>query len=212
MKKWIQQRAANFYRPTAEMRAFYNRIHRLYWFVERHIRPGLQQVLETLDSQLDLSSDPTVVEYCCGSGILSQQLASRFTQVTARDLSEKMLARARRLAAGYNNIIFEEANIMEIADEDNTFDFAFISFGLHLFGPDDRQRILQALMRVTRKEVVIIEHLPRWELKVALVEWWEGSHYTDFINTEWRQVATALNADFSKQIIADTQVQRWKSR
>ena len=49
MKKWIQQRAAAFHRPTSEMRAFYNRIHRLYWFVERHIRPGLQQVLETLE-------------------------------------------------------------------------------------------------------------------------------------------------------------------
>lgn len=212
MKKWIQKRAAAFHRPTDEMRAFYNRIHRLYWLVERHIRPGLARVLDTLDSQLDLSGSPTALEYCCGSGILSQQLAPRFAHVTGRDLSVNMLARARRLATGYDNITFETGNILEINDEDNSFDFAFISFGLHLFSPAERVSILRELLRVVRREVVIIEHLPRWELKVALVEWWEGSHYSDFINTEWREVAETLHADFSRQIIADTQVQRWSDR
>ncbi|MBN2717203.1 MAG: methyltransferase domain-containing protein [Deltaproteobacteria bacterium] len=212
MKKWIQQRAAAFHRPTQEMRAFYNRIHRLYWFVERHIRPGLQQVLLSLDDQLDMQNAPTVLEYCCGSGLLSQQLSPRFTHVTARDISEKMLTRARRLSKGLTNITFETGNLLNITDADNAFDFAFISFGLHLFGPDDRKQILKELMRVTRREVIIIEHLPKWELKVALVEWWEGSHYTDFISTEWRRVADDLNANFSKQIIGGTQVQIWRRR
>lgn len=212
MKKWIQGRAAAFHRPTDEMRAFYDRIYRLYWVVERHIRPGLTRVLDTLDHQLDLSDSPTALEYCCGSGILSQQLATRFAHVTGRDLSVNMLTRARRLAANCDNITFEIGNILDIGDDDDTFDFAFISFGLHLFSPSDRISILRQLLRVARKEVVIIEHPPRWELKVALVEWWEGSHYSDFINTEWREVARALNADFSREIIADTQVQRWKRR
>lgn len=210
MKKWIQKKAAAYHRPTEEMRDFYDRIHRLYWFVERYVRPGLRQALVTLDGQLDMSGQPTVLEYCCGSGILSQQLAARFSHVTGRDLSEKMLARARRMASGISNITFEVANIHDINDADNSFDYAFISFGLHLFNPDDRKKILQRLMRVARKEVVIIEHPPHWQLLIAIVEWWEGSHYTDFINTEWREVAEALNAHFSNQLIAGTQVHRWR--
>ena len=212
MKKWIQQRAAAFHRPTEEMRAFYDRIHRLYWFVEQHVRPGLQQVMRTLDDQLDHSGAPSVVEYCCGSGILSQQLASRFAHVTGRDLSENMLTRARRLAAAHDNITFETGNILEISDPDDAFDFAFISFGLHLFSPEDRKQILTQLMRISRKEVVIIEHPPKWEFLIALVEWWEGSHYSDFINTEWRKVAKELNADYSREIIGNIQVQRWRKQ
>ncbi|MBN2525403.1 MAG: methyltransferase domain-containing protein [Deltaproteobacteria bacterium] len=212
MKKWIQKKAADFHRSTEEMQAFYDRIHQMYWFVERHIRPGLVDVLSTLDGKLDMSGAPTVLEYCCGSGLLSMQLATRFFHVTGRDLSEKMLQRATRLAQNHTNITFETGNVLNITDPPDSFDFAFISFGLHLFGPDDRKQILKQLLRVVSREVVIIEHPPQWQWLIAVMEWLEGSHYTDFINTEWHAVAKELDAELKWEIIAKTQVLRWRAQ
>ncbi|MBN2344597.1 MAG: class I SAM-dependent methyltransferase [Deltaproteobacteria bacterium] len=210
MKKWIQRHAQTYHRSTDSMKQFYERIHGLYWFVEKYMGHCLTDVMSELSARIPLSGRLTALEYCCGSGLLTIELSQYFEAVTARDLSPKMLARAQKRTARKSNISFSEGNVLHIDDPDSCADYAFISFGLHLFSPTDRKEILRQLLRTARKEVIIIEHLPKVELLVALAEWLEGSHYFDFVNTEWRKVADELNAHVDRDIICKMQVQRWR--
>lgn len=53
---------------------------------------------------------PRVLELGCGTGVVTEQLLRHGAAVTAVDLSEKMLARARRKLAGYEaTIVFGDA-------------------------------------------------------------------------------------------------------
>lgn len=211
MKKFIQRRAAAAHRTPERMQSFYDRIHHLYRWVEWHQNSSLHQIVNTLEHQLAPTPNDTALEYACGSGLLTFKIAPLFQTVTARDLSPKMLARAaRRNDNNVSNIAFEHSSILDIPDTDNQFDYAFVSFALHLFSPTDQKKILGHLLRVSRKEVVIIDHPPKWQMGIALIEWWEGSYYNEFVNTQWREVAEQLQSTFSREIIAGCQVQRWR--
>ena len=213
MKRWIQTRAKRFHRSPASMRRFYDRIHPMYGIVERHLENDYDDILDAFRNDVTLRLDDTVLEYCCGSGLLTLKLAAQVGRVVARDISPRMLHRARRRANGDgHNVSFEQANVLTITDDTDAFDLAVISFGLHLFSPDDQLDILDQLLRVARREVIIIDHLPSWEFRVALIEWWEGSHYNQFINTDWRSVADRLDAAFHREVIGGCQVQRWTPR
>ena len=119
----------------------------------------------------------------CGTGKwerLFKQL--RAARVIGIDLSDKMLARARR---SYPDIEFYKVNAVDMRMfEDNSFDIVTASFVLH--GPDryNRNRILSEMVRVARVAVVVHDFdsrpLPFFS---RLVEDIERSHYRDFQET-----------------------------
>lgn len=91
-----------------------------------------------------------VLDCAAGTGELSLAAAKKADSVLCTDLSEKMLANARRKAAsrGIQNIGFEVRNLFHLEDEDGTYDVVIAGNVLHLL--TDPQAAVRELYRVTK--------------------------------------------------------------
>lgn len=190
------------------MKRLYNRIFRFYGSVEKNLSPKIDTVVRDKIAVLPDVSSCTALEYACGSGLLSLKLAPLFASVTARDGSSGMLSRARLRAqrAGLN-VAFREGDILEIDEPEKSFDYAFVSFALHLFPPATEKEILRKLCSVARRAVFIIDHNRKWSLAAAIVEWMEGGYYDRFIRQDFAAVARELGcASFEETEIEECMV------
>jgi ubiquinone/menaquinone biosynthesis C-methylase UbiE len=192
-------------RSLPAMRRLYNRIYRYYGSTERILDPKVETIVREKISSLPDVSGSTALEYCCGSGLLSLKLSKIFKSVTARDLSTGMLNRAReRAKAAGCSINFSEGNILEIDEQDNSFDYVFVSFALHLFPFEIEKQILLKFGKIARKGIFIIDHSRKWKLSYAVVEWLEGSYYDQFIKYDFKHIADEMGCrSFEESEIED---------
>lgn len=194
-------------RSVESMRHFYNRFHRVYGAVEWHLGPKMDQVVQQQIAPLASAPKGTAVEYACGSGLWTGKIAPYFAQVTAIDQAEGMLQRAQKRLQQFPQVQFRMGNILKMDLEEQSVDYAFVSFALHLFSAEDRLRILKQLLRIARQGVCIVDHSRKWDALTAAVEWWEGSHYDGFIADDFVQVAQRLHcSSWSDQEIATCRV------
>ena len=123
---------------------------RLYEFLIGHkFQTGLA-VLE-----LDLAGR-TVLEVCCGSGLMTEVLARRGAWVTGTDVSTLALARARERARRYGfQAHFHVADAESLPFRDGCFDLVAVHDGLHHL--DDPGRAICEMARVARQGVLILE-------------------------------------------------------
>lgn len=96
----------------------------------------------------EIGSGDTVLECACGTGMLSAVIAARCKALTATDFSPKMLARAKKNCAAFDNITFDEADITALSFPDNSFDKAVAGNVLHLL--DNPLTALKELDRVVK--------------------------------------------------------------
>lgn len=87
---------------------------------------------------LDLAPGTSVLELGCGTGSMTRYLSRAGADVTAVDLSEPMLRRARRKNPGVH---FVQADILEF-DAGRSFDRVLFSFVLHEMDEPTRERAL----------------------------------------------------------------------
>jgi ubiquinone/menaquinone biosynthesis C-methylase UbiE len=117
-----------------EQRDFWSRVAPRYdEVVDLQIGPATRSLLrERLAQEHRLG---TVVEFGCGTGFYTAELAERATAVTATDLSPGMLAVARdRLTAP--NVTFAVEDCQRTSFPDASFDTAFMSLVLHFTEPE----------------------------------------------------------------------------
>lgn len=187
---------AEYRRSQARMKSLYNKIGPYYGIVERHLGKVVDAIIAQRILQLPALADAAVLEYACGSGLLSLKLAPHVASVTARDQSAGMLGRARKRAEELGiAVTFGAGNILAPDEQENSYDYVFISFALHLFASAEEQTILANLHRIARKAVVVIDHSRTWNIGIALIEWFEGSYYDQFIRQDF--VAMAESAGYS---------------
>ena len=200
-----------FRRSKAGMKRMYNRINRLYRFITSDLGPKLSEVVEQIAEKHPDLRDASVLEYACGTGLLSSRLVPRCRSLTAKDQSAGMLEVAREQVAGSSTAItFAEGDILAISEADRSYDYAFVSFALHLFPVKREIEILRNLCRVVRKGVFIIDHERKWRPLVALVEWFEGGYYDQFIGTDFGKLWPQTGAvSFSEDEIAQCRVMRF---
>jgi ubiquinone/menaquinone biosynthesis C-methylase UbiE len=183
------------------MQRLYNRIARFYG----HIAGQLDQILDPVVKQriatLPDASSSTALEYACGTGILSLKLAPLFKTVHSRDISTGMLDIAKKRAGNsFNNLQFSEGNILAIDEPENSYDYVFVSFALHLFPLETEKTIIRNLFKTARKAVVIIDHDRNWRLLMAITEWLEGGYYDQFIKFDFKKIACEINCiSFSEE-------------
>jgi ubiquinone/menaquinone biosynthesis C-methylase UbiE len=177
------------------MRRLYNWLHRYYGAFERGLDPILDEVVQAKVVPLSNTAEMTALDYACGSGMWTLKIAPHFRAVTGRDQSSGMLSRARQRAeqAGLA-VTFREGSILDIDEEPNSVDWAFVSFALHLFPPQKEVEVLRSLLRVARQGVMIVDHARAWSLGNAVVEWLEGSYYDRFIRTDFAAIAAEIGA------------------
>jgi SAM-dependent methyltransferase len=140
---------------------------RLYQFLIMH------KFLTGLDVLgLDLAGQ-SVLEVCCGSGMLAEELASRGAHVTGIDFSPAAIARARRRARRYGfTARFLVADAEQLPFPDRSFDVVVVHDGLHHL--DNPFRTIGEMARVARQGVLILEParaaLTRLAVRAGLAE------------------------------------------
>ena len=123
---------------------------RLYNFLIDH---KFQMVLDRLPF---LIKGLSVLDICCGSGMISEYYAKNGARVSGIDLSPEAVERARIRSKRYDfQAEFSIADSTNLSFSDNSFDVVSVHDGLHHL--DNPKKAVREMTRLARKGVVIIE-------------------------------------------------------
>jgi 2-polyprenyl-3-methyl-5-hydroxy-6-metoxy-1,4-benzoquinol methylase len=123
---------------------------RLYeYLIEHKFRTGL--------SVLGLNiSGMSVLEICCGSGMVAEKFARAGARVTGIDFSPAAVTRARERARRYHfDATFLVADAEDLAFADHSFDIVAVHDGLHHL--ENPKRAIHQMARVARCGVMILD-------------------------------------------------------
>lgn len=123
---------------------------RLYeYLIEHKFRSGLEAL------GLDIAG-MSVLEVCCGSGMMAEKFARAGARVTGTDFSPAAIARARERARRYGfDATLLVADAENLAFADHSFDLVAVHDGLHHL--DNPERAIQEMARVARRGVLILD-------------------------------------------------------
>jgi len=145
--------------------------HTLSFGIDRRWRRRVVQ-------EVQRCSPRRILDAATGTGDLALELARRIpaARVTGVDLSEKMLAEARRKVAARGlaeRILLEQGDAEHLAAADGSFDAAAVAFGVRNFGdPDAGLRELARVLRPGGKAVILEFSRPCNRLFRALCEFY----------------------------------------
>jgi 2-polyprenyl-3-methyl-5-hydroxy-6-metoxy-1,4-benzoquinol methylase len=118
---------------------------------------GEQTYLNTVDyiKQYFNRSD-IILDYACGTGLFSHELANHVKEIHALDISSKMLEIAKRIAGERNieNIKFIQSTIFDESYSKETFDVVMAFNILHLL--EDTQEVIQRINELLKPGGVLI--------------------------------------------------------
>ena len=98
----------------------------------------------------------SVLEVCCGSGMMAEKFARVGAKVTGTDFSPAAIARARERARRYRfDAAFLVADAEQLAFADHSFDIVAVHDGLHHL--DNPERAIREMARVARRGVLILD-------------------------------------------------------
>jgi ubiquinone/menaquinone biosynthesis C-methylase UbiE len=134
---------------------------RLYEFlIENKFRAGLAVL------GVDIAG-MSVLEVCCGSGMMAEKFARTGARVTGTDFSPAAIARARKRAQRYRfDATFVVADAENLTFADHSFDIVAVHDGLHYL--DSPERAIREMARVARRGVLILDPAQAALTKVAV--------------------------------------------
>jgi len=123
---------------------------RIYEFlIEHKFRTGLDVL------GFDIAG-MSVLEICCGSGMMTEKFTRAGAKVTGTDFSSTAIARARARARRYHfDATFLVADAENLAFADRSFDIVAVHDGLHHL--DNPARAIREMARVARSGVLILD-------------------------------------------------------
>ncbi len=143
-----------------------------------------------------------ILEVCTGTAASAVKLAARCRQcqVTGIDLSPSMLAVARRKAARrkLTNLELMTMSADALQFEKDSFDMVMISFALHEFEADLREKIFREIARVLKPggKFCAIDFARQANFSNRLfIKLWtliEPACFTDFLNLDWKNTFACL--------------------
>jgi len=101
-----------------------------------------------------IDPEDTVLECACGTGLLSTAIAEKCRHLTATDFAPKMLQRAKKNCAAFDNVSFRQADILSLNFPDSTFDKVVAGNVIHLL--DEPMKALNELDRVCKPGGMLI--------------------------------------------------------
>ncbi len=101
-----------------------------------------------------IEPDDDVLECACGTGLLSVVIAQKCRKLTATDFSKKMLKKAAKNCAEFDNVSFSAADITALPFMDDSFDKVVAGNVIHLL--DDPLNALAELNRVCKDDGTLI--------------------------------------------------------
>ena len=128
---------------------FWDKIAWLYDFAESFDSKSYKGMLEGIKTIVPKGAN--VLDCAAGTGELSIAAAEKAGHVLCTDMSLPMLERARKKSAkkGIKNISFDERDIFDLPDEDNTYDVSMAGNVLHLL--EEPEKAVKELCRVTKQ-------------------------------------------------------------
>ncbi len=132
---------------------FWDNVAGAYDIFVNVINRKTHQKLKRIVSSL-IEPDNTVLECACGAGLLSAVIAPKCRQLTATDYSEKMLNKAKKNCAVFQNITFSKADITALSYPDGSFDKVVAGNVIHLL--DNPMTALSELNRVCKDGGMLI--------------------------------------------------------
>ena len=119
---------------------------------DRYLGPVLfDPYAADLASRLNVSTDASVLELACGTGIVTRRLRDRLgseARLIATDLNDAMLSYAARKFKPEDAIEWKQADAADLPFADQTFDAVVCQFGL-MFVPD-KEKALSETHRVLK--------------------------------------------------------------
>ena len=132
---------------------FWDKVAGVYDIFVNIINRNTHRKLKGIVSDL-IEPDDTVLECACGTGLLSAVIAPKCRQLTATDYSEKMLNKAKKNCAVFQNITFSKADITALSYPDGSFDKVVAGNVIHLL--DNPMTALSELNRVCKDGGMLI--------------------------------------------------------
>lgn len=148
-----RERQLSFYDEECDPEFEIERPHgcgRLYDFlIDYKLRAGLRVLGLPLVGR-------TVLEVCCGSGMMAEKFASAGAAVTGIDFSPTAISRARERARRYRfEATFIVGDAENLAFRDRSFDIVMVHDGLHHL--EHAERAIREMARVARNAVLILD-------------------------------------------------------
>ncbi|MCB9192043.1 MAG: methyltransferase domain-containing protein [Flavobacteriales bacterium] len=134
----------------------------------------------------------SVLDVATGTGSLAIELGKKADKVVGIDLSDKMLAVARRKSKA-ENITFRQMDASRMDFEDDSFDIVTISLGLHDMPLEIRDAVLKESKRVLKPDgkLFILEHdLPKNKflagISATLINTFESKYFLTFVRSDFQ--------------------------
>ena len=153
-------------------------------FINKETHAKLRKIIADL-----IGHEDTVLECACGTGMLSEVIASKCKKLTATDSSGRMLNKARKNCVRFSNITFQKANITSLPYADESFDKVVAGNVIHLL--DQPLAALKELDRVCKTNGLLI--IPTYMNKN------KGNKTNGFVRTVGK-----AGADFKREFTSTT--------
>ena len=141
------------------------------WLLDNPIRRWIQPPSELVE-KLGITPQQTVVDFGCGPGFFTVELAKKASKVVAVDLSVEMLKIAQRKAskAHVTNVEFLHSNGTYIQLEDGSVDLILLVTVFHEIG--DNTSVLKEFSRILKSSgrLVIVEIIKKGIIPGAPVQ------------------------------------------
>jgi len=155
-------------------------------FYQILIDPILSKLHNGITTNIDFSD--RIIDIACGTGSLSLAIAKKAEFVTGIDLSEEIIATAKRTAKrqAVHNVKFENHDASDLSCyKDKEFDVALTSMAIHQFDSELAIRILAEMKRISSKQIIVDYNYPMPKgfsrsIAYGIEKLAGGDHYRNF--------------------------------
>lgn len=179
---------------SREARLF-NRIAPVYGMFFKFQVNYFRNIFDLMGDELNLNDYTTIIDVGCGTGALSYVLQERGHRVTGIDISEKMLAVARRKLA-HTDVQLIQANLLKtVPFPSQSFDLVIASYVVHGSKQPQRLQMYQEMARLAKHKILIHDYNQERGFLTDVAERFEGGDYFHFIahaQAEMEQVFSQL--------------------
>ena len=155
---------------------------------------------------LKLKPPKKILDVATGTGAQAYELAKLGFDVIGIDLSQEMLAQAKKKLRNDLKLQFLHEDATKLSFKDNCFDGCFISLGLHDMPYDIEIFVLNEMKRVTKPngKIIIVDYMEPRKHFVAkfshvLIKLYETPNYLPFIDKGLNDILKKIDLRIDKE-------------
>ena len=118
--------------------------------VQRNSPKSVKLTVDNIIKQLDVNSNDTILDVCCGNGLVTNHISKKCNSIIGVDLSENLINFAKEK---FSNIPFHQSKAEEIAAvlENQQFDKIYLQFSFQYFDkPNQGEKVINEMLKVLK--------------------------------------------------------------